>query len=141
MDLSKSYLEWARKNMQANNFSGSNHEFVCEDTIKFLKSARSNDQQFDLCVVDPPTYSNSKQTEEDWDVQSRHVELLNLVGDILTPGGVVFFSTNFRRFKFGEGLLTGFESFREISKQTVPEDFRNQRIHRCWRLVKQSAGN
>ena len=90
-------------------------------------------------MVDPPTFSNSKRTDEDWDVQQRHVEMLNMIAQILTPGGVVYFSTNFRRFKFDEANLVGYETIHEISKQTVPEDFRNKRIHRCWRMVKASG--
>ncbi len=106
--------------------------------MEYLRQSVSRKKKFDLVVVDPPTYSNSKRTEEDWDVQRRHVEMLNLISQILVPGGIVYFSTNFRRFKFEESQLIGFESIREISKQTVPEDFRNKRIHRCWRMEKES---
>ena len=91
-----------------------------------------------MIVVDPPTYSNSKSTDEDWDVQQRHVEMLNMIAQMLTTDGVVYFSTNFRRFKFREDELVGFGEIREISKQTVPEDFRNKRIHRCWRMEKET---
>ncbi|MDO5552148.1 MAG: bifunctional 23S rRNA (guanine(2069)-N(7))-methyltransferase RlmK/23S rRNA (guanine(2445)-N(2))-methyltransferase RlmL [Planctomycetia bacterium] len=91
--------------------------------------------EFDLCVCDPPTFSNSKSTESDWDVQRRHVELLRLLATRMKPGGVVFFSNNFRRFKLNEEALTDLYAIREISKQTVPDDFRNKRIHRCWRMT------
>jgi 23S rRNA (guanine2445-N2)-methyltransferase / 23S rRNA (guanine2069-N7)-methyltransferase len=87
-----------------------------------------------LAFVDPPTFSNSKRTEEDWDIQRDHVELLTGVVRRMTPGGIIYFSTNFRRFKFDEARLP-VAQIREISKHTVPEDFRNQRIHRCWRIV------
>ncbi|MBT7187105.1 hypothetical protein HN911_07195, partial [Candidatus Bathyarchaeota archaeon] len=90
---------------------------------------------FDLAMVDPPTFSNSKSTETDWDVGRRHVELLNEVLMRLSPGGVLYFSTNFRRFKLDESALLA-SQIREISNRTVPEDFRNKRIHRCWRMVK-----
>ena len=74
------------------------------------------------------------RTDDDWDVQSGHVELLNQLFALMAPGGVVYFSTNFRRFKFDESLIAAAE-VREISRHTVPEDFRNRRIHRCWRMV------
>jgi 23S rRNA (guanine2445-N2)-methyltransferase / 23S rRNA (guanine2069-N7)-methyltransferase len=90
---------------------------------------------FDLAVVDPPTFSNSKTTAVDWDVQRDHVELLSLVLERMTAGGKVYFSTNFRRFKFHEEEIPA-ATIREISRQTVPPDFRNKRIHRCWTLVK-----
>ena len=90
---------------------------------------------FELCVCDPPTFSNSKSTDYDWDVQQRHVELLRLLATRMKRGGVVFFSNNFRKFKFDEESLNDLYEFREISKRTVPEEFRNKRIHRCWRMV------
>src|SRR5690606_34360757 len=89
---------------------------------------------FDIVVVDPPTFSNSKRLDDDWDVQRDAVPLLNAIRKRLADGGLVYFSTNFRRFKIDESALTGY-AVREISKQTVPEDFRNERIHRCWRLT------
>jgi 23S rRNA (guanine2445-N2)-methyltransferase / 23S rRNA (guanine2069-N7)-methyltransferase len=135
VDLSKNYLQWAQDNLSANGLLGPEHKFIDMDCMAYLERAVAKKRKFDLVVVDPPTFSNSKRTDEDWDVQQRHVEMLNLIARLLTPGGVVYFSTNFRRFKFHETELVGYETIREISKQTVPEDFRNQRIHRCWRLA------
>ena len=135
VDLSKNYLEWAERNMEVNGLTDSKHNFIASDIIEFLTAAADNPMRmYDLAVVDPPTFSNSKKTSQDWEIQSRHVELLNLVHQIMRTGGVVYFSTNFRRFKFDSASLPNFEC-REISKQTVPEDFRNKRIHRCWRLI------
>ena len=135
VDLSKNYLDWAQQNMDVNGLSDSKHNFIQSDILEFLKSAADNPMRmYDLAVVDPPTFSNSKKTNQDWEIQSCHVELLDLVHQIMRTGGVVYFSTNFRRFKFDPAALPKFEC-REISKQTVPEDFRNKRIHRCWRLV------
>ena len=138
VDLSKNYLQWAEDNLKVNNLAGPEHKFVAMDCMEYLKRCVSKKKKFDLVVVDPPTYSNSKRTDDDWDVQARHVEMLNMIAQILTPEGVVYFSTNFRRFKFHESGLVGFETVHEISKQTVPEDFRNKRIHRCWRMGKSS---
>ena len=135
VDLSRTYLDWAKENMAANGLDGTNHQFVAADSMDFLRrAARDLQECFDLVIVDPPTYSNSKRTEDDWDVQKCHAEMLGLIRPTLREGGVIYFSTNFRRFKMDEAALTDYEA-REISKQTVPEDFRNQRIHRCWRLV------
>ena len=136
--MSKTYLQWAEDNLKVNRLAGPEQKFVAMDCMEYLRQSVSRKKKFDLVVVDPPTYSNSKRTEEAWDVQRRHVEMLNLISQILVPGGIVYFSTNFRRFKFEESQLIGFESIREISKQTVPEDFRNKRIHRCWRMEKES---
>lgn len=134
VDLSNTYLDWAADNMRLNGFTGREHQFVRDDAMSFLEH-RPRGAEFDLVVVDPPTFSNSKRTEEFWDVQRDHVELLRRLLEWVVPGGVVFFSTNFRRFKLAEQEITGAET-REISRQTVPPDFRNQRIHRCWRIVR-----
>lgn len=137
VDLSQNYLDWAAENMRLNGFEGDQHRFVAADTLEFLDRmiARGGQGYFDLVVVDPPTFSNSKKLERDWDVQRDYVELLQKVLTVTRSGGVIYFSTNSRRFKFDEAAINDV-SCREISKQTVPEDFRNQRIHRCWRIVK-----
>jgi len=135
VDLSNTYLHWAQGNFELNGLDayGEQHVFYREDTMTFLREHPVNPGgSYDLVVVDPPTFSNSKRNEDIWDVQESHVELLNRVADLVSPGGLVYFSNNNRRFKLDEGNLVGFDSIREISKQTVPEDYRNKRIHRCW---------
>lgn len=130
VDLSATYLDWAERNLVLNGFVGAEHELVQGDAMEFLASSGTGGG-FDLVVVDPPTYSNSKRTEEDWDVQRLHRPLLEALRLKVVDGARVYFSTNFRGFK--PDLPECFES-REISDKTVPEDFRNKRIHRCWLL-------
>lgn len=134
VDLSNTYLDWAERNMAMNGFMSQAHRFVRSDVMEFLRAHRAG-AQYDLAIVDPPTFSNSKSTEQDWDVQKAHAELLSRVAGLMPPGGVVFFSNNSRRFKLDEASLAPLVEIREISQRTVPEDFRNERIHRCWRLV------
>lgn len=133
VDLSNTYLDWAQDNMELNGFRGPQFEYVRSDVFRFL-NALYDDEIFDLVVLDPPTFSNSKDLD-DWDVQRDHVEMLNLLISHLAPGGVIYFSNNNRRFKLDEDAIQGV-FIREISNRTVPEDFRNKRIHRCWRMVK-----
>jgi len=133
VDTSNTYLQWARRNMAENGFDGPQHRFVAADALRYLQ-ALPVAPLFDLAVVDPPTFSNNKGLQEDWDVQARHAELLEMLAMRMSPGGIVFFSSNFRRFKLAESELPSY-SIREISNQTIPEDFRNRRIHRCWRMV------
>ena len=148
VDLSPTYLAWAEENMRLNGFlppqspqrkQGNEHQFLQSDAQSYIDSLPPG-PRFDLVVVDPPTFSNSKRTDEDWDVQQHYAELLNAVAAQLSDGGVIYFSTNFRRFKFDEALLPELTA-REITRQTIPEDFRNKRIHRAWRLVKQPRRN
>jgi 23S rRNA G2069 N7-methylase RlmK/C1962 C5-methylase RlmI len=137
VDLSAGYLDWARENLRLNGFEvGGTHRICCQDVWTFFKNLPVQ-ARFDLAVVDPPTFSNSKRLEQDWDVQRDHARLLQQVLAHTSPGGILFFSTNSRRFKLDQAVLAA-TTVREISRQTVPEDFRNQRIHRCWRIVKQA---
>ncbi|MCH8047188.1 MAG: bifunctional 23S rRNA (guanine(2069)-N(7))-methyltransferase RlmK/23S rRNA (guanine(2445)-N(2))-methyltransferase RlmL [Planctomycetes bacterium] len=134
VDRSNTYLAWAEKNLMANELAGSAHRLIRGDAMEFLAGA-ARGEMFDLAVVDPPTFSNRKDEQTVWDVQRDHVELLTRLLQHISPGGVIYFSTNFRRFKFAGEQLPGV-TLREISRKTVPEDFRNQRIHRCWRIVR-----
>lgn len=134
VDLSGNYLDWGRENLRLNGLDGPQHAMARASAPDFLASLPRR-PLFDLAIVDPPTFSNSKRLDEDWDVQRDHAALLSEVAANLAPGGAIYFSTNSRRFKLDEPALAGLR-IREISKQTVPEDFRNERIHRCWRMVK-----
>lgn len=133
VDLSSNYLDWTEENLRLNGFSGDEHRLVRSDVGDYMDRL-GRQEKFDLAVVDPPTFSNSKRLEYDWDLQRDHVGLLNTVIAHMSDGGVIYFSANSRRFKFDERSLTG-ARIREISRQTVPEDFRNKRIHRCWVLM------
>ncbi|TWT95860.1 Ribosomal RNA large subunit methyltransferase K [Botrimarina colliarenosi] len=139
VDLSQTYLDWAAENLRLNGFeAGPTHYLHRADSRAYIDGLPRT-PMFDLVVVDPPTFSNSKRLDDDWDVQRDAVPLLTAIRKRLADDGVVYFSTNFRRFKLDETALAGY-SVREISKQTVPEDFRNQRIHRCWRLTATALG-
>ena len=133
VDSSNTYLKWAEENLRLNNLMGPKQRFVRSDAIDYLQGL-PGDSQFDLAVVDPPTFSNSKDHQRDWEVQRDHVSLLHAVKRRMSPQGVIFFSTNFRRFKLADTELAGLQ-IREITKQTIPPDFRNQRIHRCWKMT------
>ncbi len=140
VDLSPTYLEWAQQNFALNELSDGPHHFVRDDSRRYVASLPA-EPRFDLAIVDPPTFSNTKRTgpgarpTDDWDVQRDAAPLLEALAQRIIPGGLVYYSTNFRRFKLED---TGLPSYhvREVSRQTVPEDFRNKRIHRCWRLVR-----
>ncbi len=134
VDLSNTYTDWATENLRLNGFESDNHRVITSDVAEFLANHPAG-QCYDLVVVDPPTFSNSKRTENVWDVQRDALPLLETVIPLVRPGGVIYFSTNFRRFKFDQDALD-VQSVIEISRQTVPEDYRNRRIHRCWRIVR-----
>jgi 23S rRNA (guanine2445-N2)-methyltransferase / 23S rRNA (guanine2069-N7)-methyltransferase len=143
VDLSNTYLEWANRNMALNMLGRAEHRFVRSGVLEFLDAHAPAGPQgaYDLMVIDPPTFSNSASTERDWDVQTSHVELLTKAARLLSPDGLVYFSTNFRRFKLDEGALASAGlSARDISAQTIPPEYRNRRIHACW-IIRRSGIN
>ncbi|PJZ51451.1 class I SAM-dependent methyltransferase [Leptospira adleri] len=140
VDLSNTYLAWAEENLRANGFSTTKHRMFRADVIEWLRNERKeNDRErFDLIVVDPPTFSNSKKMTDIFDVQRDHVEILNILyRDFALPGAILYFSTNFRRFQLSEKSIL-WDQIEDISKKTLPDDFRNERIHFCWRMQKPS---
>ncbi|WP_263224428.1 bifunctional 23S rRNA (guanine(2069)-N(7))-methyltransferase RlmK/23S rRNA (guanine(2445)-N(2))-methyltransferase RlmL [Pseudomonas alabamensis] len=131
VDLSKTYLDWARRNLSLNGFSDK-HRLEQGDVMAWLQNARDT---FDLIFIDPPTFSNSKRMEGVFDIQRDHVELLDLAMARLAPEGVLYFSNNFRRFELDANLAERY-GVEEISAQTLDPDFaRNGKIHRAWRLT------
>ena len=132
VDLSSTYLDWARHNVDINDLPPEQHAFIRADTVDFVMGHRRQ-REYDLVILDPPTFSNSKRTEGDWDIQRHHGQMLSSISRIMKPGGIIYFSTNSKRFKLDVQLLSGLR-LREISDRTVPEDFANKRTHRCWRM-------
>ena len=136
VDMSKTYLDWAKKNMDLNQTRGM-HEFIQADCIEWLnQESPKQKRQYDLIFLDPPTFSNSKRMEQIFDIQKEHVELITNATKLLDADGTLYFSTNFRRFKMDENALS-FLTLEDISARTIPEDFaRNPRIHYCWKIQK-----
>ncbi|HEU4516163.1 MAG TPA: bifunctional 23S rRNA (guanine(2069)-N(7))-methyltransferase RlmK/23S rRNA (guanine(2445)-N(2))-methyltransferase RlmL, partial [Steroidobacteraceae bacterium] len=116
VDMSRTYVEWAKRNLAVNGISGA-HEFVQEDCLAWLAEGRGG--PWDVIFLDPPTFSNSKRMAREFDVQRDHVELIRATVKRLAPGGLLLFSTNFRKFRLDGGALEGLE-VRDITKATVP---------------------
>ena len=130
VDLSKTYLDWARRNLSLNGFSDKNR-LEQGDVMAWLQASSD---EYDLIFIDPPTFSNSKRMEGVFDVQRDHVELLDLAVARLAAGGVVYFSNNFRKFQLDANLAERY-AVEEITAQTVDQDFaRNGKIHRAWKI-------
>lgn len=132
VDLSATYLEWLADNLRENGIGGTRHRIAQADALKWLEADHG---AYDVVFCDPPTFSNSKRAD-DFDVQRDHVRLLRAAVARLAPGGVLYFSNNFRRFRLDEGAIAAFAQVEDISASTIPPDFaRNPRIHRAWRIV------
>ncbi|MHC4943306.1 MAG: class I SAM-dependent methyltransferase [Planctomycetota bacterium] len=138
VDLSNTYCDWTGRNLLLNGFDSSpDHRLVRADCLEYLVHDAREAAPFDLIVCDPPTFSNSKAMQRRSFALDRDCpELLRLLKDLLAPGGELFFSTNSRSLHMREETIPQGLSIEEISQVTVPQDFRNKKIHRCWILTR-----
>ena len=146
VDLSQTYLDWARRNMEYNGFTGSAYRYIKADVRQWLRDERDGrrskngaPRRYDLIFVDPPTFSNSKSMgKRTWDIQRDHFYMLRDVARLLRQDGIIIFSGNLRSFKLDEKALVdlGFNVL-DITAKTIPEDFaRNGKIHFCYLLQR-----
>ena len=135
VDMSQTYLEWAQRNLELNDLHG--HELVRADCLEWL--ARKQGARYGVIFLDPPTFSNSKKMDQDFDVQRDHVELIKRAVALLEEDGVLIFSNNYRRFLMDKDSLTGL-NLEDITRQTIPNDFeRRPKIHNCWKISRMSS--
>jgi 23S rRNA (cytosine1962-C5)-methyltransferase len=131
VDLSNTYLDWAKRNFELNGLDPQRHQLVRADVFRYLETAIDEGQLFDLIVMDPPSFSNSAKMLDILDVQRDQVKLVQSCRKLLMPGGVLYFSNNLRGFTLDDTLKP---LCRDLSSQSVPEDFRNRKIHQCFRF-------
>lgn len=159
VDMSQTYLDWARRNMQRAGFTGQEHRFIRADVLSWVENQAKQQVQgdtammgsaraanaahvtdtYDVVFLDPPTFSNSKTMgKRTWDIQRDHVKLLSKVVSLVASGGTIVFSGNLRSFKLDEQAISNLGlAIENITAQTIPEDFsRNPRIHFCYVLTK-----
>jgi 23S rRNA (guanine2445-N2)-methyltransferase / 23S rRNA (guanine2069-N7)-methyltransferase len=135
VDMSNTYLNWAKRNLALNQTQGE-HEFIQADCLDWLSNEAKEAQprQYDMIFLDPPTFSNSKRMDDVFDIQIDHVKLINNAMRLLADDGVLYFSTNFRRFKIDLDALADLH-INDITAATIPKDFaRNPKIHYCWSI-------
>jgi 23S rRNA (cytosine1962-C5)-methyltransferase len=134
VDLSKTYLSWAQRNLDLNGFSDpEKYKYQHADVKQYLKELFAN--YFDLIVMDPPTFSNSQRMEDILDIQRDHVELINDCLRSMVPGGRLYFSTNFTRFILdGTGIKAS--SIKDITRATTPFDFEGKLARYCFLIIK-----
>ncbi|BBQ90322.1 bifunctional 23S rRNA (guanine(2069)-N(7))-methyltransferase RlmK/23S rRNA (guanine(2445)-N(2))-methyltransferase RlmL [Raoultella ornithinolytica] len=134
VDMSRTYLEWAERNLRLNGLTGRAHRLMQADVLGWL---RESDEQFDLIFIDPPTFSNSKRMEDAFDVQRDHLRLMTDLKRLLRKGGTIMFSNNKRGFRMDhDGLAQLGLKAQEITQKTLSQDFaRNRQIHNCWLIT------
>ena len=133
VDLSKTYLSWADRNSHLNFPAYANHKIVHADVLKYLKGM--SPESFDLIIMDPPTFSNSKRMEGLLDIQRDHVYLINDCMKALTKEGKLYFSTNYTKFGLHEKNIKA-TSIKDITKATTPFDFAGKLKRQCFLITK-----
>jgi 23S rRNA (cytosine1962-C5)-methyltransferase len=135
VDMSHTYTRWSLENFRLNDLSLETNEVIAADCLKFLEAEIRSSRRYDLIVIDPPTISRSKKMDEMFDIQQDYPWLIQSALKILNPEGIIFFSTNSRKFKFDESLFHNVQII-DISAKTLPLDFHNQKIHQAWQIKK-----
>lgn len=135
VDLSRTYLDWAARNLALNGFAPPWAELIQADCLQWVRD-NAGRRRFGLVFLDPPTFSTSKRMDGTFDVQRDHVDLIRATLELLEPDGILIFSNNLRRFRMAAGDLPGVR-VTDLSRATLPLDFeRNPRIHNCWRIER-----
>ena len=134
VDMSKTYLNWARKNFALNHINNEHHQLLQADCMTWIYQCR---QGFDVILLDPPSFSNSKRMQGVLDIQRDHVALIKRCMELLKIGGTVVFSNNLRRFCLDSQALSEY-SIKDITAHTLDLDFQGKRdIHHCWLIRTQ----
>lgn len=138
VDMSNTYTAWGKENLLLNSLSLKKHQVVRADCLKFLTEELQTGGKYGVIIIDPPTISRSKKMDQMFDIQIDYIPIINKSLLLLQEDGVIFFSTNSRRFLFEEKHFAGC-TIQEISDKTIPLDFHDPKIHRCWKLTKNSC--
>jgi len=132
VDLSQTYMDWAKKNFEQNKISLKDHNFIVQSALEYLEKAQA---KFDLIFLDPPTFSNSKKMVDDFEVEKDQEFLVKNCLRLLSDNGVLYFSNNKRKFKLSPAL-NEYATVIDITEKTIPLDFRDQKIHHCFKITK-----
>lgn len=133
VDLSNTYTDWARSNLERNGFVGAEHELITEDVLAYLDTATGRKRRYDLIILDPPTFSNSKKMDWNLDIQRDHPKLIRMCETLLERDGTLIFSTNRKGFRLEREKLRNLEA-KDITKMTMPRDFQGSGIHKVWTI-------
>lgn len=149
VDLSNTYLTIAKNNMDLNGFSDKNaYIYTRQDVIEFLKEKAvkakagelNEDEYYDMIILDPPTFSNSKNTYNVLDINKDWSKLCKDCLNILAPGGILYFSTNSTKLSFDKSLLPQATvknkviMITDMTESSIPKDFEGTKCHKLWEL-------
>ena len=131
VDTSKTYMKWAEENFALNSLRSPQHNFIRADVLSYLSRSQ---EQFDLIIADPPTFSNSHSRDEDWEVQKDHQQLIDACMEMLSKTGVLYFSNNFKKFSLDTDIEEKY-TVKNITKKSFDPDYKNSKIHHCYQIT------
>lgn len=137
VDMSNTYIKWAEENFVLNALPIAEHKFIREDVLKYLE--KKSKERFNYIYCDPPTFSNSKKMKNSFEIEREQTFIINSCMERLLDSGVLYFSTNKRQFKISEQLEKKY-FVRDITQQTIPKDFHDQKIHHCFEIKHKKKG-
>lgn len=135
VDLSNTYLDWARENFKLNGLDDRKHHFLRESVIDFIAEGENGASSFDFIFLDPPTFSNSKKMARDFEVERDQDFLIFQTMKLLKDNGKVIFSTNKRSFRLSDNVKSSFK-VHDVTRRSIPIDFTDQKIHQCFEITK-----
>lgn len=135
VDMSNTYTAWGRDNFALNSLSSKENVVIRADCLKFLDEEFRLGTKYDIIIIDPPTISRSKKMDQLFDIQVDYIPLLSKALKLLSEGGIIFFSTNSRKFSLDPSQFQSC-SLEEITNKTLPIDFHDPKIHRCWKITQ-----
>lgn len=135
VDLSNTYTAWNARNFALNHISSDSNQIIRADCLQYLNECK--DREYDIIVLDPPTLSRSKKMTQMFDIQWDYIPLIKKTVSLLSQSGILYFSNNCRQFKFDVDAFPEC-TISDITDQTIPLDFRNHKIHSCWKITKKS---
>lgn len=130
IDMSKTYIDWAQENFKLNKIDLNHHKFIVGNVMEILPSLKD---PFDVIILDPPTFSNSKKMVETFEVERDQISLVKDCMNALSSAGTLYFSCNKRSFKLATELSEIY-TIKNITKDTIPKDFHDQKIHHCFEI-------
>ena len=135
VDLSATYLDWAKENFRLNDFLPGAFEFIQSDVFAYLEAAAAKKEKWDLIILDPPTFSNSRKMDRTLKIQKDYRELIEACYKVLKGEGQILFSNNLSDFRFDKRDFPMGVKIEEITRETTDEDFKGKPAHRCWSLT------
>ena len=136
VDLSATYLAWAERTIALNGLPVERYRGIRKDVAAFLEEERSSGTRYDLIILDPPTFSNSKRMQGFLDIVRHWPSLVEACLRVLSPEGTLLFSSNAQGLRLEPEAVSGAD-IEDISARSIPEGYHGQ-PHRTWLLRHRS---